>query len=120
LRAKPLSGDNGEGRHTVAKTLERHGKHRAVILSADGNGCKRNRPTLQHYFMPSKTKTTKSNGARPAAITPGALRTKDACQYLSVSTPTIHRLAARGLLKPQRALRTLLWPIKELDRFIAS
>jgi len=51
----------------------------------------------------------------------GALKIKDAAQYLGgVSTVTIRRLIKRGLIKPNRALRHVLIPIPELDRFLAG
>ena len=51
----------------------------------------------------------------------GALKLKDAAQYLGgVSPITIHRLIKRGLIKPNRALRHLLIPVAELDRFLAE
>ena len=51
----------------------------------------------------------------------GALKLKDAAKYLGgVSTITVRRLVERGLLKPNRALRHLLFPISELDRFLAN
>jgi excisionase family DNA binding protein len=48
----------------------------------------------------------------------GALKLKPAADYLSLSKPTIYRLVARGLLKPNRATRHLLFPITELERFL--
>ena len=49
----------------------------------------------------------------------GALKLKDAADYLGgVSTITVRRLIKRGLIKPNRALRHVLIPIAELDRFI--
>jgi excisionase family DNA binding protein len=49
----------------------------------------------------------------------GALKIKDAAQYLGgVSTITVRRLIKRGLIKPNRALRHVLIPIAELDRFV--
>lgn len=48
----------------------------------------------------------------------GALKLKDAARYLSVSVPTIHRLVERGMLRPNRAIRHLLFPISELRRFL--
>lgn len=50
----------------------------------------------------------------------GALKLRDAADYLSLSVPTIHRLVRRGLLKPNRATRLLIFPLAELDRFLAS
>ena len=49
----------------------------------------------------------------------GGLKLKAAAAYLGgLSVPTMHRLITRGLLKPNRCLRHLLFPISELDRFL--
>jgi excisionase family DNA binding protein len=49
----------------------------------------------------------------------GALKLKDAAKYLGgISQITVRRLINRGLIKPNRALRHLLIPVSELDRFI--
>jgi Helix-turn-helix domain len=49
----------------------------------------------------------------------GALKLKDACRYLGgISPASLRRLISRGLLKPNRALRHLVFPIAELDRFL--
>jgi excisionase family DNA binding protein len=59
----------------------------------------------------------KSNPSAPV----GALKIKEAARYLGgVSTITIRRLIARGLIRPNRALRHVLIPVVELDRFINS
>jgi len=51
----------------------------------------------------------------------GALKIKDAAQYLGgVSRVTVRRLIKRGLIKPNRALRHVLIPICELDRFLSE
>jgi excisionase family DNA binding protein len=50
----------------------------------------------------------------------GALKLRDAADYLSLSVPTIHRLIRRGLLKPNRATRHVLLSRVELDRFANS
>ena len=48
-----------------------------------------------------------------------ALKLKPAAQYLGgLSVPTIHRLIKRGLLKPNRSTRHLLFPVEELERFL--
>jgi Helix-turn-helix domain len=55
---------------------------------------------------------------KPAPI--GALKIRDAAQYLGgVSEISVRRLIKRGLIKPNRALRHILIPISELDRFLA-
>jgi hypothetical protein len=48
----------------------------------------------------------------------GALKLKPAARYLSVAPITLRRLIARGLVKPNRATRHLLFPVAELDRFL--
>jgi hypothetical protein len=49
----------------------------------------------------------------------GALKLKEARQYLGgLSTPTVHRLIKRGLLRPNRALRHLVFSLDELNRFL--
>jgi excisionase family DNA binding protein len=50
----------------------------------------------------------------------GALKIKEAARYLSVSTITVRRLINRGLIKPNRALRHVLIPVAELDRFLTE
>lgn len=64
------------------------------------------------------THDTKSN--RPA-IAPAAFKFEEARQYLGgISKATLHRLVDRGLIRPNRALRHLLFPKAELDRFLGS
>jgi hypothetical protein len=49
----------------------------------------------------------------------GGLKLKPAAAYLGgLSVPTMHRLIARGLLRPNRALRHLIFSREELDRFL--
>ena len=51
----------------------------------------------------------------------GALKLKEAAEYLGgVSQITVRRLVERGLLKPNRATRHLLFSVAELDRFLAQ
>jgi excisionase family DNA binding protein len=58
----------------------------------------------------SKSKTLPPQG--------GALKLKPAAKRLSLSVPTMYRLVKRGLLKPNRATRHLLFSVEELDRFL--
>jgi excisionase family DNA binding protein len=51
-------------------------------------------------------------------ISPQALKLRQAADYLGLSTISIRRLIKRGLIKPNRALRHILIPISELDRFL--
>jgi hypothetical protein len=63
----------------------------------------------------SKTKSA----PREAKLAPAALKLKPAAEYLGgLSIPTMHRLVARGLLRPCRQLRHLLFSRDELDRFL--
>jgi hypothetical protein len=51
----------------------------------------------------------------------GALKLNGACEYLGgISASSVRRLIGRGLLRPNRALRHILIPIAELDRFLAE
>ena len=50
----------------------------------------------------------------------GALKLKDAADYLGVSAISVRRLIERGQIKPNRALRHLIISISELDRFLAE
>ena len=74
--------------------------------------------------MPKEAKRQQANGVEQKIATAptqsvGALKLKEARQYLGgLSTPTIHRLMKRGLLRPNRALRHLIFPVAELDRFL--
>jgi hypothetical protein len=58
---------------------------------------------------------------KPKPAAQGALKLKDAAKYLGgLSQITVRRLIERGLIKPNRALRHLLIPVSELDRFLAE
>jgi hypothetical protein len=50
----------------------------------------------------------------------GALKLKPAAHYLSVSPITMRRLVDRGLLKPNRATRHLIFSLSELNRFLSQ
>jgi len=67
-------------------------------------------------IMQPITTPSNSSGMRDR----GALKLKGAARYLSVSQVTLRRLVERGLIKPNRSLRHLLFPISELDRFLAQ
>lgn len=67
------------------------------------------------------TSTAASQIAAARSLPIGALKIKDAAQYLGgISTISVRRLIARGLIKPNRALRHLIIPVAELDRFLAE
>jgi hypothetical protein len=75
--------------------------------------------------MSKSLKRPQANGAdkNPPAAVPtqsiGAFKIRAAGAYLGgLSVPSMHRLVARGLLKPNRALRHLLFSREELDRFL--
>jgi hypothetical protein len=51
--------------------------------------------------------------------TNGAFKLKPAAEYLGgLSVPTMHRLIQRGLLRPNRKLRHIIFSRQELDRFL--
>lgn len=57
----------------------------------------------------------------PTTLPIGALKIRDAAKYLGgVSEITVRRLIKRGLITPNRALRHVLIPVSELDRFLAG
>ena len=52
-------------------------------------------------------------------LVPAALKLKEACEYLGgISKASLRRLIGRGLIKPNRALRHVLVPVSELERFL--
>jgi excisionase family DNA binding protein len=55
-----------------------------------------------------------------SAISPRALKLRQAAVYLGVSPVSIRRLVKRGLIRPNRALRHILISVAELDRFLAG
>ena len=46
--------------------------------------------------------------------------TPQACAALGVSSVTLWRLEKRGLLRAVPGLRHKLWPVRELERFVAG
>jgi excisionase family DNA binding protein len=48
----------------------------------------------------------------------GGFKLKHAARYLDVSPMTIKRLIERGMLRPNKKLRHLLFSRAELDRFL--
>ncbi len=63
---------------------------------------------------------TTKNPSRPA-IQPAAFKLPEACQYLGgISKATVRRLVKRGLLRPNRHLRYLVFSKAELDRFVTE
>lgn len=49
-----------------------------------------------------------------------AVSVRSAAAMLEVSEQSVRRLIRRGLLKPNRALRVLRIPVKEIERLINS
>jgi len=75
-------------------------------LRAGEKGNQRN----QLKFMEQKRETSES---------PAALKMREARAYLGgLSVPTMHRLIQRGLLRPNKSTRHLLFPVSELERFL--
>ncbi len=72
-----------------------------------------------------QAKTLSVAGASPSDQPPphiarGALKLKHAAAYLDISVISLRRLIERGLIKPNRALRHVVIPVIELDRFLRS
>lgn len=49
-----------------------------------------------------------------------ALTRKEVAAALGISPVTVDRLTQRGLLKPSRACRRPLYPVREIERFLAE
>jgi excisionase family DNA binding protein len=47
-----------------------------------------------------------------------AFSVRETAEMLGISEKTVRRLISRGLLRPSRALRHLLIPKKEIERFL--
>lgn len=72
-------------------------------------------PPLEEH----QTMITSRRSRIPGAVEPRLLKLKDACAYLGGLSPsTVRRLIARGLLKPNHALRHITISREELDRFV--
>lgn len=69
--------------------------------------------------MTSKSNLPNRKGQSPLpAPVKLALSRVEAAAALGVSPISVDRLAARGLLKPSRALRRPLYPVSEIERFL--
>jgi len=65
-----------------------------------------------------QTETEKSTNGN---VSPGAFKLEQARRYLGgISAISVRRLVKRGLLKPNRKLRHLVFSKVELDRFLAG
>jgi hypothetical protein len=65
------------------------------------------------------TKQTPTVAKPSRTVNQRALKVKDACEYLGgISPASVRRLIKRKLLTPNRALRHIVIPISELDRFL--
>ena len=49
-----------------------------------------------------------------------ALNLQGTAAALGISEISVRRLVRRGLPSPSRALRTLVFPLKEIERFLAA
>ena len=65
----------------------------------------------------TSTATTENIGRPTARL---AYTKAEACSALGISPTTLWRLEKRGLLRPVKHLRTLLYPLRELERFLAT
>jgi excisionase family DNA binding protein len=48
----------------------------------------------------------------------GAYKLRNAAKYLDISVPSLHRLIARGQIRPCRQLRHILISRQQLDKFL--
>jgi len=84
---------------------------------------------LQQKEQAAAAKRAKWKAPKPGVATDndrpvvaiGALKLRDACAYLGGIHPaTMRRLIERGLIRPNRTFRHLLFPINELDRVLSE
>lgn len=80
-------------------------------------------PGLNHPGASQRSNPVQGGPATnpPADTTPLprlAFSTAEAAQMLGISERSIRRLIARGLLRPSRALRHMLIPRTEIERFL--
>jgi excisionase family DNA binding protein len=66
----------------------------------------------------SSNQNDKSANELPATIPRVAFSVSEIADMLGVSTKTVRRLVSRNLLRPSRALRHLLIPKTEIERFL--
>jgi len=76
--------------------------------------------TEENFVGDSLESPAHGNGSPGPVVTPLrlAFSVKEAAEILGVSEKSVRRLIIRGLLRPSRALRHLLIPRKELERFL--
>jgi hypothetical protein len=66
-----------------------------------------------------KAAVKRMRAARAMSIMPAAFMAEEARHYIGgVSARSLLRLCERGLIKPRRVLRHLIFPREELDRFL--
>ena len=49
-----------------------------------------------------------------------SLTREETARALGISASTLDKLAARGLIRPSRALRRPLYPVREIERFLSD
>jgi len=76
---------------------------------------------IRRYMNTKDTKQPPIAGRATGTLKRGALKLKDACEYLGGISPTsLRRLIKRRQLRPNRILRHILIPVAELDRFLEA
>jgi len=74
---------------------------------------------MQKNSTPARRAKSRNEPSKSNPPTNGALKLEQARHYLGgLSIPTMHRLIKRGLLRPNRKLRHLIFTRAELDRFL--
>lgn len=69
--------------------------------------------------VPVETRTANPSAAIPTTQLPRlAFSVREAAEILGISEKSVRRLIIRQLLHPSRALRHLLIPKKEIERFL--
>ena len=76
---------------------------------------------VRRYMNTRDTKQPPVAGRATRTLSQGALKLKDACEYLGGISPTsVTRLIKRKQLRSNRTLRHILISVAELDRFLVE
>ena len=118
LKTAQCKLENGEKLSAIARELNVN--YEALRKTALRNKwySKQNRPRARS--ITTAAPVTLSPLTRTTSITPLALTRQQAARALGISLPTVDRLVSRGLLRPSRACRIPLFPVSELERFLAD
>jgi hypothetical protein len=75
----------------------------------------------KNYAPARRAKSRNETKIETNGVPPAAFKMREARQYVGgLSVPCMHRLCAKGLLRPNRSTRHLIFTRAELDRFLEA